>query len=117
MVRLQSPASQIFRPAQTVSAADVAAEGFSPMAAIEANHIIVAYGLANRDSRGECFFGKGLLPEPAKASVDDRDEIRKLTCSDVMVSQVTPNDFRGEWPMTVFGFHGSLPGTIFCFAL
>lgn len=32
---------------------------FSPIAAIEANHIRVAHGLANRDSRGECFFGKG----------------------------------------------------------
>jgi hypothetical protein len=72
-------------------------DSFPPIAAIEANHIIVAHGLANRDSRGECFFGKGLLSEPAKASVDDRDEIRKLTCSDFMVSQVTPNDFRGEW--------------------
>src|SRR5215472_11221998 len=117
MVGPQSPASPIFLPAQAVSAANVAAEGFSPIAAIEANHIVVAYRLANRDSRGECFFGKGLLPEPAKASVDDRDEIRKLTCFDFMVPQVTPNDFRGEWPMTVFGFHGSLPGTIFCFAL
>ena len=73
--------------------------------------------MPHRDSRGECFFGKGLLPEPAKASVYGGDEIRKLTCSDFMVSQVTPNDFRGEWPMTVFGFHGSPPGTIFYFAL
>jgi len=100
-----------------VSAANVSAEGFSPIAAIEANHIVVAHGLANRDSGGECFFGKGLLTEPAKAHVDDRDQIRKLICTDFVVSQVTPNDFRGEWPMTVFGFHGSLPGTIFCFAL
>src|SRR5215831_12057336 len=117
MVRLQSPASQIFRPAQTVSAADVAAEGFSPMAAIEANHIVVAYGLANRDSRGQCFFGKGLLTEPAKAHVDDRDQIRKLICTDFVVPQVTPNEFRGECPMTVFRFHGSLLGKILFIAL
>jgi len=117
MVGPQSPASPTFIPAQAVSAADVAANGFSPIAAIEANHIVAAYGLANRDSSGECFFGKGLLPEPAKASVHGGDEFRKLTCRDCIVSQVTPNDFRGEWPMTVFGFHGSLPGTIFCFAL
>src|SRR5215469_2157350 len=111
MVGPQSPASPIFLPAQAVSAANVAAEGFSPIAAIEANHIVVAYRLANRDSRGECVFGK-LLPEPAKAYVDNRDQIRKLICTDFVVSQVTPNEFRGEWQMTVFGFHGSLLSTI-----
>ena len=114
---LQPPAPQILIPAQAVSAADVAAKGFPPVAAIEANHIVGTHRLPHRDSRGECFFGKRLLPEPAKASVYGGDEIRKLACSDFMVSQVTPNDFRGEWPMTVFGFHGSLPGTIFNFAL
>ena len=113
----QSPTFQIFIPAQAVSAADVAVEGFSAIAAIEAHHMVAAYGLANRDSRGECFFGKGLLPEPAKASVHGGDEFRKQTCPDCIVPQVTPNDFRGEWPMTVFGFHTSLPGSIFCFAL
>jgi len=117
MIGLQPPASQIFSAAQAVSAADVAAQGFPAVAAIQADHVVGTHRLAHRDSRGECFFGKGLLPEPAKASVDDRDEIRKLTCSDFMVSQVTPNDFRGEWPMTVFGFHGSPPSTIFYFAL
>jgi hypothetical protein len=117
MVGPQSPTFQIFSPAQAVSAANVAAEGFCPIAAIEANHIIGTYRLANRDYRGECFFGRGLLPKLTEASVDDGDEVRKLTCSDFMVSQVTPNDFRDQWPMTVFGFHGSLPGTIFCFAL
>src|SRR5215472_12231585 len=117
MIGPQSPASQIVSPAQAVSGGDVAGEGFSAVTAIETNHIVGTHRLAHRDSRSECFFGKGLLPEPAKASVDDRDKIRKLTCSDCMVSQVTPDDFRNEWPMTVFGFHGTLPGTIFCFAL
>src|SRR5215469_15656619 len=117
MVGPQSPASPIFLPAQAVSAANVAAKRFSAIAAIEANHIVVAYRLANRDSRGECFFGKGLLTEPAKAHVDDRDQIRKLICTDFVVSQVTPNEFRGEWPMTVFGFHGSLLSTILFLAL
>jgi hypothetical protein len=94
MVGPQSPASPIFLPAQAVSAADVAAEGFSPIAAIEANHIVVAYGLANRDSRGECLVGKRLLSKLTEASVHGSDEVGKLTCSDYMVSQVTPNDFR-----------------------
>src|SRR5215467_3934439 len=112
MIRPQTPASPIFLPAQAVPAADVAAKGFSPIAAIEANHIVVAHGLANRDSGGECFFGNGLLMEPIKAYVDDRDQIRKLIGTDFVVSQVTPNEFRGKCPMTVFRFHGSLLGKI-----
>src|SRR6516165_6613282 len=114
MVGPQSPAAQIFSPAQTVSAADVAAEGFPAIAAIEANHVIGTHRLANRDGRGECFFGRGLLSKLTEASVDGSDEVGKLTCSDFMVSQVTSNDFRGEWPMTVFKFHGSLLDMIFC---
>jgi len=114
MVVPQSPASQIFGPAQVVSAGDVAAQGRTPIAAIEANHIVTTQ---TETAEVTAFFGKGLLTEPAKASVDDYDEIRKLICSDFMVPQVTPNDFRGELPMTVFGFDGSLPRTIFCFAL
>jgi hypothetical protein len=31
-----------------------------------------------------------------EASVHDGDEVRKLTCFDFMVSQVTPDDFRSE---------------------
>jgi hypothetical protein len=117
MIGPQSPASPIFISAHAVSAADVAAEGFSAIATIEANHIVVAHALANRDSRSKCFFAKRLPSKLTEASMNDRDEIRKLTCSEFMVSQVTPNDFRNEWPMTVFGVHGSLPGTIFCCVL
>ena len=39
----------------------MAAKGFPPIAAIEANHIIGTHRLAKRDGRGECFFGRGLL--------------------------------------------------------
>jgi hypothetical protein len=96
MIGLQPPASQIFSAAQAVPSADVAAQGFPPIAAIEANHIIGTHRLANRDGRGECFFGKELLSKLTEASVDGSDEVGKLTCSDFMVSQVTPNEFRGE---------------------
>jgi hypothetical protein len=95
----------------------MAAKGFPPIAAIEANHIIGTHRLANRDGRGECFFGRGLLSKLTEASVDGSDEVGKLTCSDFMVSQVTPNEFRGEEPIALFGFHGSLPDMIFGFGL
>ena len=71
----------------------------------------------NRDGGGQHFFDRSLSSKLTKASVHGGDEVRKLSSPDCMMSQVTPNDFRGEWPMTVFGFHGSPPSTIFYFAL
>jgi len=117
MVRPQSPASQILSPAQAVSGGDVAGEGFSSVAAIKTNHIVRTHRLPHRDSRSKCFFAKRLLSKPTEASVHDGDEVRKLTCADFMVSQVTSYDFRSDYMMAIFVFHGSLPGTIFYFVL
>jgi hypothetical protein len=66
------------------------------MPAFQTNHVVVTHGLAHRDSGGEHLFGRGLLSKLTEASVDGSDEVGKLTCSDFMVSQVTPNEFRGE---------------------
>src|SRR5690349_19858403 len=37
------------------------------------------------------------------------DQIRKLTCADLMVSQITPDDLRGEEWTDVLGIHDRLP--------
>jgi hypothetical protein len=113
MIGLQPPASQIFSAAQAVPSADVAAQGFPPIAAIEANHIIGTHRLANRDGRGECFFGRGLLSKLAKASVHGGDEVRKLTGPDCIMSQVTPDNFRREKWIDALGIHGSIREIVF----
>ena len=105
---LQPPAPQILIPAQAVSAADVAAKGFPPVAAIEANHIVVPHGLAHRDSGGEHFFDRSLSSKLAKASVHGGDEVRKLTSPDCIMSQVAPDDFCREKRIDALGIHGSL---------
>jgi hypothetical protein len=64
----------------------MAAKGFSPIAAIEANHILGTHRLPHRNGGGKHVFHRSLLTEPAKASVHGRDEVRKLICPDFMVS-------------------------------
>ena len=56
MIGPQSPASPIFIPPQAVSAANVAAEGFSAIATIEANHIVGTHGLNPSPSSSESDF-------------------------------------------------------------
>jgi hypothetical protein len=86
----------------------VAAKHLGAIAAIEADHIVVAHRLANRDSRGECFFGRRLLSKLTETSVHDGDEFRNLACPDCIVSQITSNDFRGKKSILALEVHGSL---------
>jgi hypothetical protein len=64
----------------------MAAKGFPPIAAIEANHILGTHRLPHRDSRGKRFFHRSVLSKLTEASVHGRDEVRKLICPDFMVS-------------------------------
>ena len=61
MILPQPPALQIFIRAQAVSAADMAAKGFPPIAAIQADHIVLAHRLPYRDSRSQNLFRLNLL--------------------------------------------------------
>jgi hypothetical protein len=45
MIGLQTPAPQIFLPAQSVSGGYVAAQGFSSIPAFQTNHVIVTHRL------------------------------------------------------------------------
>jgi hypothetical protein len=56
MIGPQSPASPIFIPPQAVSAANVAAEGFSAIATIEVNHIVGTHRLNPSPSSSESDF-------------------------------------------------------------
>ena len=84
MVGLQSPASQIFRPAQTVSAVDVATQSLSPIAAIQPNYVVVTNRLAHRDGGGQRFFDNRMLTKTSKALMHARDEVGKLMRIDTM---------------------------------
>jgi hypothetical protein len=87
MIWLQSPAPQILIPAQAVPSADVAAQGFPAVAAIQADHVVGTHRLAHRDSGGQHFFDRRLSSKLTKASVHGGDEVGKLTGPDRMMSQ------------------------------
>ncbi len=69
MIAPQSPSLQVFVWAQAVSAGDVAAQGFPPITAIEANHVVVADRLAHRDSGGKHFFDRSLRSDPTQRAM------------------------------------------------
>ena len=86
MIGLQSPAFQIFIPAQAMSAANVAAEGLTSMTAIQANHVVVTNRLAHRNGGGQHFFDRSLPSKLTKALVHGGDEVRKLTGPNCIMS-------------------------------
>jgi hypothetical protein len=53
---------------------DMPMQRFACKAAIEANHMVVAYGLPHRDGRGTNFFGLNWLSKLSKRSMHRRDE-------------------------------------------
>jgi hypothetical protein len=98
MIVLQSPALQIFNPAQSVSGANVAAQGFPPIPAIQAHHVVLTHRLAQRDSGGQHFFDRSLSSKLTKASVHGGDEVGKLTSP----PKVAPDDFRQRSESTLW---------------
>ena len=108
MLLPQPPALQIFIRAQAVSAADMAAQGFPPIAAIQADYMILADGLTHRYRRSQRYLGRIGPSNVNQRSMDGSDEIRKLTCPDSMVPKVTSDNFcREEW-IHALGVHVSL---------
>src|SRR6516225_1224965 len=113
MILPQPPALQIFIRAQAVSAADMAAKGFPPIAAIQADHIILADGLTHRYRRNQRHLGRIGPSDFSQRSMYRSDEIRKLSCPDSVVPKITSNNFRGEMWIRALGIHGSFQICLF----
>src|SRR5215831_10065546 len=106
MILPQPPALQILIRAQAVPAADMPAQSF-PIAAIQADDIILADGLTHRYRRSQRHLGRIGASDFSQRSMYGSDEIRKLSCADSVVPKITSNDFRGEIWVRVLGIHGS----------
>jgi hypothetical protein len=74
MVPPQSPSLAVLIPAQAMLSRDMPTQGLAPVAAIEANHILMAYRLPHRDSRSENFLGLSVLSKLTKRSMYRCDE-------------------------------------------
>ena len=96
-----------------MSAVEVAAQRFPPVAAIQADHVVGTHRLAHRDGGSQHFFDGSQSPKLTKASVHGGDEVRKLTGPDRVISQITAHDFRGENGVYPLSVHGSLRDLFF----
>ena len=61
MIAAQTPPPPIFISIQTVADAEVPSQRLAAVAAIETNHIVMAYRLPDRHSRSQNFFRLNLL--------------------------------------------------------
>ena len=96
VIPAQSPSLEIFIRAQTMPCADVSTKHLGAVAAIETDHILVAYRLPYRHSRYQNFFGLTRPSKPSKRSMNRRNEFRDLTRSNRMMPNITLDDSGGE---------------------
>jgi hypothetical protein len=108
MIAPQPPPSPIFISVQAVTDANVTAERLAAVAAIQTNHIVMAYRLPYRDGRSQRHLGRIGPSNVSQRSMHGSDEIGKLTCPDSVVPKVTSDNFRGEMWIRALSIHGSL---------
>jgi hypothetical protein len=107
MILPQPPAFPIILCAQAVSAAYMAAKGFPPVAAIQADHPILADGLPHRYRRSQRHLGRIGASDLSQRSMYRSDEIGKLAGPDTVMPKVTSDNFRREMWIRALGIHGS----------
>jgi hypothetical protein len=96
MVFPQSPSLQIFVRGETMPCTDMPTYHLGPVAAIEADYIVVAHRLPYRHSRSQNFFGLTWPSKPSKRSMNRRNEFWDLTRSNPMMPNITLDDSGGE---------------------
>jgi hypothetical protein len=94
MIAPQSPTLQVFVPIETVPRADVPSQRLAPIAAIQANHVILMNGSSHRHSGNENFRGRNGLSKLTERLIYGSDEIRKLLRSYPMLDDVALDDHR-----------------------
>ena len=109
MIAPQSPPSQVFISAQTVSRGDVPPQRLPSVAAIQTNHIFLAHGTSYRHSRRQDLLGLNGLSELAERLMHGSDDLRKLIRSHFMLPYVAPDDLRGEDWISPFNIHDNGP--------
>jgi hypothetical protein len=105
MIASELPSPQVFISAQAVSGADMPPQCLAPITAIHAHDIIMMDRSANRYSRCENILGLNRLSEVAQCVMNCGDQVRKLVCSDRVMSYVASDDCRRQIWANLFGAH------------
>jgi hypothetical protein len=94
MIASQSPTLQVFIPIEPVARADVPLQGLPPVAAIQANHVILMYGSPRRHGWDQNFLCLNGLSKLTERLINGSDEIRNLIRSHLMLDDVALDDHR-----------------------
>jgi len=92
MIAPQSPTLQVFIPIEPVPRADVPSQRLAPIAAIQANDVILMNGSPYRHSGNKNFLGLNGLSKLTERLIYGSDEIRKLLRSHPMLDDVALDD-------------------------
>ena len=105
MIASQPPPPSVFIRAQAMASADVAAECLAPIAAIQANHVILMNGSPYRHGGNQNFLCLNGLSELTQRMINCGNQVRKLLWSQRVVPNVAADDHRrGMW-VGLFGIH------------
>jgi len=96
MIVPQSPTLPVFIPAQAVLSANMPAQRFSPVATIQANHIVLLYGTSHGHSGSTKLFWMIWLSKLTERPVYCPDEICKLTGPYSLMPYIAPDYFCRE---------------------
>jgi hypothetical protein len=94
MIASQFPTLQVFVPVEPMARADVPSQRLPPVAAIQADDVVLMNGSPYRYSRCENFLGRNGLSKLTERRMHGSDEIGKLLRSHLMLDDVTLDDYR-----------------------
>ena len=94
MIAPQSPTLQVFIPAQAMPRADMPSQYLSPIATIQAHHVVLMNGSPYRHSGNKNFLGLNGLSKLTERLIYGSDEIRNLIRSHPMLDDVALDDHR-----------------------
>ena len=105
MIAPQSPTLPVFVPIEPVPRADMPSKRLPPVAAIQANHVILMNESPYRHGGNQNFLYLNGLSEVTQRVMNCDDQVRKLLWSQLVVLNVAAGDHRrGMW-VGLFGIH------------
>src|SRR6266568_5594385 len=104
MLGRQVPACAIFLDGQPMGRRQMPAKHLSFPAAVETDHVITMNGSTDRHSRCSWSFGfGGWFSKIGEGLMNSRDQRRQLIRLDLIASNISADDFRGEFGWLLIG--------------
>jgi hypothetical protein len=105
MIAPQSPTLPVFVPIEPVPRADMPSKRLPPVAAIQANHVILMNGSPYRHGGNQNFLCLNGLSELTQRMMNCGNQVRKLLWSQRVVPNVAADDHSRGMRVGLFGIH------------